>query len=214
MPMGREEALKEIEGRMRRLQAEVELAEERLRYLEGLGVPSKYRALRRKDSSSYLLLMAVWVLLGFLLFIFTARRLPYRFGFPLSSYLLVMLVVMLLPLVYYYLSRRNEPKTPMEELEERERMARLVLSRFYRPLREALEKDDRGAMERLAEELLNDPLLGRAIEETKEGDPKMMAYALYLYTRYRQGMEEEVRETISKLSNRPLRALLLGLVEG
>ncbi|ASJ10185.1 hypothetical protein A3L12_02185 [Thermococcus sp. P6] len=213
--MGREEALKEIEVRMRRLQAEVELAEERLRYLEELGVPSKYRALRRKDSAhTYLLLMAVWVLLGFLLFIVTSRRLPYWFGFPLSPYLLVMLVVMLLPLVYYYLSRRNEPKTPMEELEERERMARLVLSRFYRPLRKALEKDDRSAMEKLAEELLNDPLLGRAIEETREGDPKMMAYALYLYTEYRQGMEEEVRETISRLSNRPLRALLLGLIEG
>ncbi|WP_297093143.1 hypothetical protein [Thermococcus sp.] len=213
--MGREEVLEEIDRRIKRLRAEMELAEERLRYLDQIGAPSKYRALQRKDYSVYyLLLMAVWVLLGFLALMAISHRLPYGFNFPLLPYLLIVLVVIVLPLAYYYLSRREEPKTPMDELEERERLARLVLSLFYQPLREAVEKDDRKAMENLAEELLNNPLLAEAVEKTKEGDPKVMAYALYLYATYRPEMEEDVRETLSILGNRPLRALLSTLVEG
>ena len=213
--MGREEVLEEIDRRIKRLRAEMELAEERLRYLDQIGAPSKYRALQRKDYSVYyLLLMAVWVLLGFLALMAISHRLPYGFNFPLLPYLLIVLVVIVLPLAYYYLSRREEPKTPMDELEERERLARLVLSLFYHPLREAVEKDDRKAMENLAEELLNNPLLAEALEKTKEGDPKVMAYALYLYATYRPEMEEDVRETLSILGNRPLRALLSILVEG
>lgn len=213
--MGREEVLEEIDRRIKRLRAEMELAEERLRYLDQIGAPSKYRALQRKDYSVYyLLLMAVWVLLGFLALMAISHRLPYGFNFPLLPYLLIVLVVIVLPLAYYYLSRREEPKTPMDELEERERLARLVLSLFYHPLREAVEKDDRKAMENLAEELLNNPLLAEAVEKTKEGDPKVMAYALYLYATYRPEMEEDVRETLSILGNRPLRALLSILVEG
>ncbi len=213
--MGREEVLEEVDRRIKRLRAEMELAEERLRYLDQIGAPSKYRALQRKDYSVYyLLLMAVWVLLGFLALMAISHRLPYGFNFPLLPYLLIVLVVIVLPLAYYYLSRREEPKTPMDELEERERLARLVLSLFYQPLREAVEKDDRKAMENLAEELLNNPLLAEAVEKTKEGDPKVMAYALYLYATYRPEMEEDVRETLSILGNRPLRALLSTLVEG
>ncbi|ASJ13103.1 hypothetical protein [Thermococcus thioreducens] len=213
--MGREEVLEEVDRRIKRLQAEVELAEERLRYLDRIGAPSKYRALRREDYSIYyLLLMAVWVLLGFLALIAISHRLPYGFNFSLLPYLFVVLVVIVLPLTYYYLSRREEPKTPMDELEERERLARLVLSLFYVPLREAIEKDDRKAMEGLAEELLNNPVLAEAVEKTKEGDPKVMAYALYLYSTYRPEMEGEVRETLSILSNKPLRALLSTIIEG
>ena len=213
--MGREEVLEEVDRRIKRLRAEMELAEERLRYLDQIGAPSKYRALQRKDYSVYyLLLMAVWVLLGFLALMAISHRLPYGFNFPLLPYLLIVLVVIVLPLAYYYLSRREEPKTPMDELEERERLARLVLSLFYQPLREAVEKDDRKAMENLAEELLNNPLLAEAVEKTKEGDPKVMAYALYLYATYRPELEEDVRETLSILGNRPLRALLSTLVEG
>ncbi|WP_258083801.1 hypothetical protein [Thermococcus thermotolerans] len=213
--MGREDVLEEVDRRIKRLQAEVELAEERLRYLDRIGAPSKYRALRREDYSIYyLLLMAVWVLLGFLALMAISHRLPYGFNFPLLPYLLVVLVVIVLPLAYYYLSRREEPKTPMDELEERERLARLVLSLFYVPLREAIEKDDRKAMESLAEELLNNPLLAEAVEKTKEGDPKVMAYALYLYATYRPEMEGEVRETLSILSNKPLRALLSTIIKG
>lgn len=213
--MGREEVLEEVDRRIKRLRAEMELVEERLRYLDQIGAPSKYRALQRKDYSVYyLLLMAVWVLLGFLALMAISHRLPYGFNFPLLPYLLIVLVVIVLPLAYYYLSRREEPKTPMDELEERERLARLVLSLFYQPLREAVEKDDRKAMENLAEELLNNPLLAEAVEKTKEGDPKVMAYALYLYATYRPELEEDVRETLSILGNRPLRALLSTLVEG
>ncbi|ASA78076.1 hypothetical protein [Thermococcus sp. 5-4] len=213
--MGREEVLAELDKRIKRLEAEVELAEERLRYLDEIGAPSRYKTLQRKDNSVYyLLLMAVWVLLGFLALMAIGHRLPYGFNFPLLPYVLVVLVVVVLPLAYYYLSRREEPKTPMDELEERERLAKLVLSLFYRPLREAIEKDDRRKMEGLAEDLLNNPILAEAIERTNEGDPKVMAYALYLYATYRPELEDEVRETVKVVSNKPIKALLSSLVEG
>ncbi|NJE09430.1 hypothetical protein [Thermococcus sp. MAR1] len=213
--MGREEVLAELDKRIKRLEAEVELAEERLRYLEEIDAPSRYKALRRKDNSVYyLLLMAVWVLLGFLALMAISHRLPYGFSFPLLPYILVVLIVVALPLVYYYLSQREEPKTPMDELEERERHAKLVLSLFYRPLREAIEKNDRRKIEDMAEDLLNNPILAEAIERTNEGDPKVMAYALYLYATYRPELEEEVRETVRVVSNKPIKVLLSSLVEG
>lgn len=213
--MGREEVLAELDKRIKRLEAEVELAEERLRYLDEIGAPSRYKTFQRKDNSVYyLLLMAVWVLLGFLALMAISHRLPYGFNFPLLPYVLVVLVVVVLPLAYYYLSRREEPKTPMDELEERERLAKLVLSLFYMPLREAIEKDDRRKMEGLAEDLLNNPILAEAIERTNEGDPKVMAYALYLYATYRPELEDEVRETVNVVSNKPIKALLSSLVEG
>ncbi len=154
-----------------------------------MGSPSRYNVIRRDDYSLYyLVLMGIWILLGFLSLIAVGHRLPpYSFNLPVLPYLLVTLVVIVLSVAYYWLGRRAEPKTPMDELEERERLARLVLSRFYKPpLREAVEKDDREAMEALAEELLNDSLLAGAVERMGgEGDPKVMAYSLYLYTRFR-----------------------------
>ncbi|NJE60366.1 hypothetical protein [Thermococcus sp. 21S7] len=213
--MGREEVLAELDKRIKRLEAEVELAEERLRYLEDIGAPARYTT-PRGDAGSvyYLLLTAVWVLLGFIALMAVGHRLPSGFNIPLLPYAIVVLVVVVLPLAYYYLSRREEPKTPMEEVEERERLAKLVLSLFYRPLREAVEKDDRKKMESLAEDLLNNPILADAIERTNEGDPRVMAYALYLYAAYRPGLEDEVRETLRAVGNKPLRALLSSLVEG
>ncbi|NJE76288.1 hypothetical protein [Thermococcus sp. ES12] len=213
--MGHEEVLEELDRRIKRLQAEVELAEERLRYLDEIGAPSRYRTLQRKDNSVYyLLLMAVWVLLGFLALMAISHRLPYGFSFPLLPYVLIVLLVIVLPLAYYYLSRREEPKTPMDELEERERLAKLALSLFYLPLREAIEKEDRRKIEELAEDLLNNPILAEAIERTNEGDPKAMAYGLYLYATYRPELEGEVREALRMVNNKPIRALLKELVEG
>ncbi|ASI98897.1 hypothetical protein [Thermococcus celer] len=213
--MGRDAVLDEIDRRIKRLQAEIDIAEERLRYLEEVGSPSRYNVIRRDDYSLYyLVLMGIWILLGFLSLIAVGHRLPYSFNLPVLPYLLVTLVVIVLSVAYYWLGRRAEPKTPMDELEERERLARLVLSRFYKPLREAVEKDDREAMEALAEELLNDSLLAGAVERMGEGDPKVMAYSLYLYTRFRPELEGEVREALSSLGNGPMRALLSGLIEG
>ncbi|AFL95619.1 hypothetical protein CL1_1420 [Thermococcus cleftensis] len=211
--MGKDEVLKEIDRRIKRLEAEIQMAEERLKYLEEIGAPSKYRALQRKDYTIYyLVFMGVWMLAGTLALILIRGRVPY-FNVPLLPYLLISIVILAAPLLYLLLSRGEKTGTPMEELEERERLAREVLALFYRPLREAVEKDDRGKIKAIAEELLNNPVLANAVEKMAEGEPKLMAYALYLYASYSPELEDEVRGTLERLGNRPLRALLSELVE-
>ncbi|ACJ16808.1 hypothetical membrane protein, conserved [Thermococcus onnurineus NA1] len=212
--MENEKVLEELDKRIKRLEAEIELVENRLRYLDEIGAPSKYRAFRRKDYSIYyLLLMGVWMLVGFLALMSIRNRLPGEINIPLLPYLFVALTAIVFPLIYLLWSKREEPKTPMDELEERERLARLVLSLFYRPLRKAIEEGDREALRSLADELLTNPILAEAVERMNEGDPKLMAYALYLYTSYQKGMEGELKEVLSSLHNKPLKALLSALAE-
>lgn len=212
--MEREDVLKEIDRRIKRLEAEIEIVEERLRYLEELGAPSKYRALRRKDYSVYyILLMGVWILVGFFVLLAIRDRLPAGFKLPLLPYAILAFIIVVVPLAYYLLSSGREEKSPMDELEERERTARLVLSLFYRPFRDAVERNDRKALEGLAGEILENPLLAEAIEKTNEGDPKKIAYALYLYANYKPELEDEVRTTAEALRNKAVKGLLSTLLK-
>lgn len=211
--MGKDEVLAEIDRRIKRLEAEISMAEERMRYLEEIGAPTKYRALRRKDYTAYyLILMGVWIIIGMLALRFMKNRLPYYFNLPLTPYFIIALVLLVAPAAYLLWSRRESPPTPMEDFEERERLARTVLNLFYRPLREAVEGDDREKMRAVADELLGNPVLANAVERMAEGDPKLNAYALYLYASYTPELEDEVRETVEKLTNKPLKVLLSELV--
>lgn len=209
-----EDVLAEIDGRIKRLSAQVEIAEERLRYLEEIGAPSKYRLLQgRKDYGVYyLILLGLWLMAGVLVLIRMKRNLPETFNLPLLPYLIIAAVVAVAPLVYLFLSKKRHPGTPMEELEELERAAKLVISGFYTPLRRAVEAGDVDGMRALAEKLLNDPLLARALERTHEGSPKVMAYALYLYSTYDEDLKGDVEEALTSLTNKPLRMLLRTLL--
>ncbi|ASJ05907.1 hypothetical protein [Thermococcus pacificus] len=212
--MGKDEVLVEIDRRIKRLEAEISMAEERMRYLEEIGAPVKYRALQRKDYTVYyLILMGVWIVIGMLALLLMKNRLPYYFNVPLMPYFIIALVLLVAPAVYLIWSRRESPPTPMEDLEERERLSRVVLNLFYRPLREAVEENDMEKMRALADELLSNPVLASGVERMAEGDPKLNAYALYLYASYTPELESEVRDTIEKLTNRPLKVLLSGLLE-
>lgn len=212
--MGKEKVLEELDRRIKRLEAEIEFAEERLRYLEEIGAPSKYKALKRRDYSVYYtIFIGVWMLVGLLAFMSIKDRLPGVINIPLLPYLFITLSIILIPILYLMWSKNQEVRTPMDEFEERERLARTIIASFYRPLMKAIEEDDKEAMKNLAEELLRNPVLAGAIERMNEGDPKLMAYALYLYASYTEGLEDEVKETISRLHNKPLRALLETLIE-
>lgn len=212
--MDREGVLVEIDGRIKRLNAQIEIAEERLRYLEEVGAPSKYRILRsRRDYRVYyLILMGLWLIAGVLLLMHLKKSLPASFNIPLLPYLLMALVIAVVPAVYLLMSKGKTPGTPMDELGELERAAHIVISGFYIPLRRAVEMGDPEGMKGLAEKLLNDPILSRAVKMMHEGDPKMMAYALYLYTVYNERLRDEVEDALAALTNRPLRALLLTLL--
>ncbi|MCD6372300.1 MAG: hypothetical protein J7L37_01935 [Thermococcus sp.] len=211
--MGKEKVLGEIDRRIKRLEAEIEIVENRLGYLEGIGAPSKYQVFRKKDYSVYyLMLMGVWMLVGFLALMSIRNRLPAGINVPLLPYFFISLTLIVFPLIYVIWSRQREPKTPMDELVERERLARLLLSRFYFPLRKAVEEGDENILKRLADELLSDPILAEAVGRLNEGDPKLMAYALYLYSNRSPELLEEVKETVERLNNKPLKALLSELV--
>ncbi|NJE05205.1 hypothetical protein E3E36_03405 [Thermococcus sp. M36] len=212
--MGVDEVLDEIDRRIKRLQAEIEIAEERMRYLEQFGAPQGPSGYMGDHSFYYLLLLGIWAFIGFLVLLYLRNRLPSGVRVPILPYAVIAAAMVALPIVYNVLQGRREEKTLLEEAEERGRLARLVLSRFYRPFREAVEKNDLRAMEALADALLGDPILAEAMERTMEGDPKIVAYALYLYTRYSPELRDEVAEAIERLNNRPVRALLLELIGG
>ncbi|WP_297470396.1 hypothetical protein, partial [Thermococcus sp.] len=200
----------EIDRRIKRLQAEIEIAEESLRRIEELGARAK--GPKVKDYSPYYLAgMLLWFTIGLVVIVFISKRSPSGVTIPTGLYAL-MIVAFSVPLLYYLLTReRNEE--PGRDFLERERMARLVLKAFYEPLKRAVESDDRKALETLADELLNNPPLASAIERLGEGNPKLMAYGLLLYARFEENLVEEVRETIARLHNKPVKALLKTLLD-
>lgn len=210
--MGSGGVLDEIDRRIKRVEAEIEILDERIRYLEETGAP-KYRIQRKDYSLYYIILMGAWLLTGLFALFLMRNRLPEGIRVSLLPYAVLIVFLVAMPLAYYFLRSKEEEKGPTEDLEERRRAAKIVLSLFYRPLRKAVEKDDRRAIESLADEVLNNPLLAEAIVKINEGDPKRIAYALYLYSNYRPELEDEVRETLENLGNRAVKALLSTLLK-
>ncbi|WP_297072870.1 hypothetical protein [Thermococcus sp.] len=201
----------EIDRRIKRLQAEIDIAEANLRRIEEFGARAK--SLKVKDYSIYYLAgMLLWFTIGLVIIVFISKRSPSGVAIPTGLYIL-MIVAFSVPLIYYLLTREKKEE-PGREFLERERMARLVLKAFYEPLKRAVESDDRKALETLAEELLNNPSLASAIERLGEGNPKLMAYGLLLYARFERNLVDEVKETIARLHNKPLKALLTTLLDG
>lgn len=199
----------EIDRRIKRLQAEIEIAEVGLKRVEEL--KERTRSIKIKDYSPYYLAgMLLWFAIGLFLLLFVSKRFPAGVTIPTGLYALI-IVVFSVPLAYYLITR-EKTEEPRKNLLERERMARLVLKAFYEPLKRAVEKDDRKALETLADELLNNPSLASAIEQLGEGNPKLMAYGLLLYARFEEGLEEEVRETVERIHNKPIKALLESLL--
>jgi hypothetical protein len=92
-------------------------------------------------------------------------------------------------------------------------MARLLIREFYGPLRKAVEGGDTEALETLAERLLNDSRLAGAMEALNEGDPKLVAYSLLLYSKFSPELRGEVENTVESLTNKPIKALLQSLLE-
>lgn len=196
----------EIERREKRLQAMIEISEEMLARFERSGF---VKGPRVKDYSVYYItFLLAWMLVGFAVMFFLLRRTP-TVHVSLLPYLLVLLFLTF-PLLYYAFTRKNEESHV--EFEEKERMARILLERFYKPLKEAILEGNLGKVERIANEILDDPLLAEAMEKLHEGDPKEVAYALLLYAKYDPSLESEVESTIKSLNNRAIRALLESLL--
>ena len=210
-----EEVIEEIDRRIKRLEAEIEILEKTLEDLES--APKKFTPKPRDDSLYYVIFIGLWMLVGIgvLVYLTKAGGLPGGINVPLLPYVLIAAIVLLGGLAYMMWERREREKLdPRGELEEKLRSANLVLKLFYEPLRKALLEEDLSVLRELADRLLDDPILSKAVERVNEGDPKRMAYALYLYTSYTPEMRGEVEGLLDGLGNKPLRALLRELLSG
>ncbi|USS40420.1 hypothetical protein NF865_08935 [Thermococcus aggregans] len=209
------DVLKEVDKRIRRLEAEIELAENRLEFLNKIGASSKYKLLEKNQGISeiYIAFFMLWGFIGLVLLLYLKYRYGEMLPFSLTPYIILMVFFILLPVVYYVLpSRKSEEETPIDYLIKRERMARLLINRFYKPLRDALEKDDKDRLKGLADEISMGEL-ARAAEELNEGNPKVMAYALYLYAARDSASQEEIQEALTLIKNKPLKLLLSTLLK-
>ncbi len=205
-----ESVVSEIEKRMKRLQAMVEIAEESLRFEEGRKKAPKPSF---GNTWTYLITALAWTLGGlFLLYLFRSRYSGVVGGAPTGVSIAVYAVIALgivAALLFYYLPRRKGSDEEFD-LDERARAAKLLIKNFYVPLEEALLDGNDGALGALADKLLEDPLLAHAMEVVREGDPRVAAYALYLYVSFKSGnvSPKEVEEAVENVDNRPLRLLL------
>ncbi|WP_297507841.1 hypothetical protein [Thermococcus sp.] len=193
------EALEEVERRIKKIEAEIELLEEGLERAESEKKPPKVET----TSVYYLAFMAFWAIAGLILLAYMRSRVAPGVRVPIGLYALIALVIFVPPFLYLLMRKPEE-----EPAVERISALRLTLSGFYRPLKKALEENDREALTKIADRLLDDPRLASAVELANEGDAKLNAYALYLYARYSPELKGEVEETLERLTNKPLRALL------
>lgn len=211
------EVISEIERRIRRLEAEIEFVEQRLALMEKTGAISRYKTWERRQESSvhYLAMFLIWIILGLSLLIYIKSRYAGGVPIPTAFYTIITATLVLLPLLYilWRTFRKEQKESPVDYLESRERSARIVISSFYSPLKDALREGDDGRILRLADELLNSPVLSEAIKTVNEGNPKLMAYALYLYVNRELGLEREISETLRDLDNKPLKKLLTRLIQ-
>lgn len=210
-----EKVIEEIDRRIKRLEAEVEILEKSLESLES--APNKFAPKVRNNALYYMVFIAIWMLagIGVLAYLLNSGRLPGVVNVPLLPYILIATVLLLGGLFYAIWERREAERLDSKgELEGRIRSANLVVKHFYEPLKKALREEDENTLRALADKLLEDPILPGAVQRTNEGDPKMMAYALYLYTSYTPEMRDEVESLLDTLGNRPLKLLLEELLSG
>ncbi|MBC7095129.1 hypothetical protein [Thermococcus sp.] len=206
------EVLEEIETRIKRLEAEIELIEERLKFLDRVGATSKYQILQRRTKTGelYIMFFVIWGFMGLTLLLYLKYKYSEILPFSLTPYIGAMMAFIIIPFLYYFfLSKQSEPENPINYLEKKERMARLALNRFYIPLKEALKHEK---LKEIANRLLQGEVAD-AITELNEGDPKVMAYALYLYLNRDSVRPSEINEVVTLLKNKPLKKLLLTISE-
>ena len=207
-----DEIKNELDKRIKRLQALIEIAEERLPSSSDRPIP--------KPSSSagvYLWMSTAWIVGGLLILYFLRSRYGGALGnaptkVSLTVYTILTIGIVVLMVVYYLPKKRKEGE--VFDLDDRARAARRVLREFYLPLKDALEKGDEKVLQELADKLIDDPLLAKSMEVLREGDPKLTAYALYLYLSRDTVERDEIREVIDNVDNKPMRLLLKSLLEG
>jgi len=210
-----EEVLNELGRRIKKLEAEIELTEQRLLLMDKVGASTKYALWEKRNEGMdvYMVFFLIFILITLMIFAWIKRRFSFL-PISLTPYMIVALVLLLFPVSYFVLrSRKKSYESPLHYLESRENAARFVLTSLYNPLKEALEKGDEEKIRSLAEMLLHDENLATSLELLREGNAKLMSYALYLYLYRNPELVEEMSSTAEKMVNKPLKKLLLKAIE-
>lgn len=208
--------VEEIEKRIRRLEAEIELAENRLEFMDRVGVSSRYALWERREEplDYYMVFFFVVLILSLVVFWWVRTRVGMIY-ISLRPYIALAVTLGVLPIAYFLMRalRRRKESNPVEYLERRERAARTVLGEFYIPLKRAVEEGDRDGVRALADKLLSGGPLAEDFELLNEGDPKLTAYALYLYAVGGQEEVEEMENLLNRELNRAIKSLIMDALE-
>ncbi|MFA4641153.1 hypothetical protein [Pyrococcus kukulkanii] len=198
---------------IKELEIEAKKFEERAKVLEDVlerqasSLSSKYgsRLSRNKEGYIYILFIAMLVLEILVLAFFRARFKVLDINIESIMYLLLAFLALLI-LMLFFGRRKSEEGT--RDIREKIDEYRKV-SKFYSRLKEAIERGSREDITKLADEILEDPLLSKALKNSGVGDPKVIAYSLYLYANRDKVDNSEVEEVKGMLGY-PLRKLFEG----
>ncbi|MFA4701783.1 hypothetical protein [Pyrococcus kukulkanii] len=198
---------------IKELEIEAKKFEERAKVLEDVlerqasSLSSKYgsRLSRNKEGYIYILFIAMLVLEILVLAFFRARFKVLDINIESIMYLLLAFLALLI-LMLFFGRRKSEEGTGdiREKIDEYRKV-----SKFYSRLKEAIERGSREDITKLADEILEDPLLSKALKNSGVGDPKIIAYSLCLYANRDKVDNSEVEEVKGMLGY-PLRKLFEG----
>ncbi|AFK21904.1 hypothetical protein Py04_0302 [Pyrococcus sp. ST04] len=162
--------------------------------------------LRRRNS--YLL-----IFLGLMIVIQAIVILILRWKYPIlgvkMSRILIVFLILVFGLLLIGVLFGQEKEVDEGDLKEKMNAYRIVAKKFYRRLREALENEDMESIKGIADEILEDPIFGKALQVANIGDPKVVAYILYVYLN-RESLSREEIEEAKRLAPGPLAKLFEG----
>ena len=196
--------IKELEVEARKFEERAKVLEEVLERRTS-SLTSKYeQSLKR---GNYLSVLFVVVLLLEFLVLMLFRSKFKIIGVDINKILYVLLVFLAFFLLFLFLGKWKEEEDVMDikgKIEEYKKV-----SKFYYKLKDAIEKGDMDGVMRIADEVLEDPMLSKALESSGVGDPKVIAYSLYLYANRDKVDNSEVEEVKGILKG-PLRKMFEG----
>ncbi|WP_157868091.1 hypothetical protein [Pyrococcus abyssi] len=199
-----DDVIKAIELERRKFEERANILEEVIDKSSS-SISSKYEELLRKRRASFFVysILMIGLLVVEIIVLLIIREKFNVGGIKISLILFFLLAILAFTLLGLIASRSESEDYSVEDKITLYRK----LAKFYSKLKEALERKDYEKLRELADEVLSDPLLGKAIEIGNIGRPEAVAYALYLYLNRDKVEKFEVEEAINLVEG-PMKLLL------